>query len=440
MKKLLFMLIPFLLFFGLPIGAAEKEEYGLQDETIYYITIDRFNNSDFTNNYDVVLEDPLKYHGGDFQGIIDRLGYIKEMGFTMIALSPIYDNEEDGYHGMWIKDYYQTEEHFGTIDKFKELVSTAHEKEMKVILDFLFVEDVDAIEVAKWWLEETNIDGYRLIQTEETSAEVVSEFAEAVRGLNDELVVITDAKGKEPLDLNVDAVFDYPLNEELRNVFAKPDHSLETVAASLKDYSHIKFMDNPFTHRFTRDTIELNEHPGPRWRLALTFLYTTPGTPFVFYGSEIALDGGEAPDNMRQMDFRTDPELIEYVTSIGDIRQKLPALRRGSFELLFEENGMVVYKREYEGETVVIALNNTTKTQTAQITSGIEADMELRGLLTGDLVRSEGEEYQIILDRDEAEVYLLAEKTGLNILAISVSAGVILLFIGFLIVVKRKSS
>ena len=68
------------------------------------------------------------------------------------------------------------------------------------------------------------------------------------------------------------------------------------------------------------ETIENNEHPGPRWRQALTFLYTTPGVPIVYYGSEIALDGGEPPDNRRQMNFRTDPELMEYITKIGDLR------------------------------------------------------------------------------------------------------------------------
>ncbi len=171
----------------------------------------------------------------------------------------------------------------------------------------------------------------------------------------------------------------------------------------------------------------------------MTYLYTTPGIPFVFYGSEIALDGGEEPDNQRQMDFRTDKDLIDYLTNIAAVREKLPALRRGSFELLYENQGMVVYKREYKGETAVVAINNTTKSQAVTLTSELEDGKELRGLLNGDLVKSEDGAYKLIVDRDEAEIYVLAEKSGLNIPLISTSAAVVILFLGFLFLVKKRS-
>ena len=61
--------------------------------------VDRFNNGDDQNDFDVNMIDPLSFHGGDFQGIIDRLDYLQEMGFTAVQLSPIFANEEGGYHG-----------------------------------------------------------------------------------------------------------------------------------------------------------------------------------------------------------------------------------------------------------------------------------------------------------------------------------------------------
>ena len=90
-----------------------------------------------SNDYDVNREDPKAYQGGDFQGVIDKLDYIKDMGFTAIWLSPVFDNQEKGYHGYWIKDFYNTDEHFGSIEKLKELVDEAHKRDMKVILDFV---------------------------------------------------------------------------------------------------------------------------------------------------------------------------------------------------------------------------------------------------------------------------------------------------------------
>lgn len=69
----------------------------------------------------------------------------------------------------------------------------------------------------------------------------------------------------------------------------------------------------------------------------------------------------------------------------------------------------------------------------------LEDEKELRGLLNGDLVRSEDGQYRIILDREMAEIYVLAEKSGLNLPFIGATASVVILFIVFLILVKRKA-
>ena len=139
MKKRVCMVLFFLALFSntLAVGAAEKEERKWQDETVYSLMIDRFNNGDQTNDFGVDINDPNGYHGGDFQGIIDQLDYIKEMGFTAISLTPIFANEDGGYHGYWVNDFYQTDEHFGSNDLFNKLVDEAHKRDMKVILDFV---------------------------------------------------------------------------------------------------------------------------------------------------------------------------------------------------------------------------------------------------------------------------------------------------------------
>jgi glycosidase len=503
-KRILFILIPLLLFYGLPIGAVEKEDRSWQDESIYYITIDRFNNSDFSIDYDVNAEDPERYHGGDFEGILVRLDYIKDMGFTTIGLSSILDNEKDGYHGYWTQDFYKTEEHFGSIDKFKELVQEAHKRDMRIIVDLnvnhvgqnhpwlsesdkkewfhpeqeitnendaeqletgwveglpdLAQENPEVssylIDAAKWWIEETDIDGYRLDAVEHVPVDFWKEFANEIKETKDDFFLLGDVRSDNDAviqkyqEAGIDGFFDYGTNGELRTAFSKPDQSLEQASMYTEQnrekyenpYFLSRFMDNQYTQRFTRDTVVLNEHPGPRWKLALTYLYTTPGIPFVYYGSEIALDGGEEPDNQRQMDFRTDKELVDYITSIAKVREQYPSLSRGSYELLHEENGMIVYKREYDGETTVVALNNTTKSQEVTLSASVlEDDMELRGVLNGDLVRSDDGNYPIILDRDETEIYLLAEKTGLNIPFVAGTASVVILFIGFLFLLKRRA-
>lgn len=506
MKKRLttFILFMFLLFYALPVGAVEKEGRNWQDETIYFLMVDRFNNGDNSNDYEVNMEDPKAYHGGDFQGIIDELDYIKDMGFTAIWLTPVFDNVEKGYHGYWINDFYNTEEHFGSVDKFKELVKEAHKRDIKIILDFVvnhvapehewvndpskknwFHEKQDIfdwnnqdqlennwlyglpdlaqenpetrkylLDAAKWWIEETNIDGYRLDTVRHVPVDFWSEFSKEVKSVKDDFYLIGEVWSNDPNYIaeydkaGIDGFVDYPLNDHLRTAFAKPDQTLDWLFTTSKRNEAIyedpelmgNFMDNHDTVRFTRDAVQNRQHPGTRWKLALTYLYTAPGIPIVYYGSEIALDGGEDPDNRRQMSFRADKELIDYITKIGELRNQLPSLTRGDLEVLYEKKGMAVFKRTYKEETSVIAINNTSNTQNITLTEDqLADDMELRGLLADDLVRSKDGEYKLAIEREKAEIYVLAEKTGLNIPYIAVMGAVYAAFFIFIFMLVKRA-
>jgi glycosidase len=124
------------------------------DDVIYLIMPDRFDDGDPTNDDPAVargLYDRAKdryYHGGDLQGIIDRLPYFKDLGITALWLTPWYDNvnhlndrETYGgraitdYHGYGAVDFYGVEEHFGTLAKLQELVEKAHAAGLKIIQD-----------------------------------------------------------------------------------------------------------------------------------------------------------------------------------------------------------------------------------------------------------------------------------------------------------------
>jgi glycosidase len=124
------------------------------DDVMYLIMVDRFANGDPSNDDPAVsrgLYDRAKsryYHGGDLEGVIQHLPYLKDLGVTALWLTPIYDNANrpnqretygDGaitdYHGYGAVDYYAVDEHFGTLDKFRELVDKAHALGIKIIQD-----------------------------------------------------------------------------------------------------------------------------------------------------------------------------------------------------------------------------------------------------------------------------------------------------------------
>ncbi|GAC1352986.1 MAG: hypothetical protein NVSMB1_21540 [Polyangiales bacterium] len=111
-----------------------------RDEIIYQVLIDRFADGDLSNDYRVNRAAPARYHGGDWRGLADHLDYIERLGVTTLWISPVVRNVEtdagiDGYHGYWMQDPFALNPHFGNLYDLRDLVSRAHEKKMKVVLD-----------------------------------------------------------------------------------------------------------------------------------------------------------------------------------------------------------------------------------------------------------------------------------------------------------------
>ncbi len=152
---------------GLPIMALAEESYLIrppQDEVVYFVLPDRYENNDPGNDKGGIGGDRLNhgfdpahkgfFHGGDLKGLTARLGYIQKLGATAIWLGPIYKNkpvqgppgdESAGYHGYWITDFTTVDPHFGTKADLKEFVDAAHERGMKVYLDIITNHTADVI-------------------------------------------------------------------------------------------------------------------------------------------------------------------------------------------------------------------------------------------------------------------------------------------------------
>ncbi len=129
-----------------------------RDQVIYQIVVDRFDNGDPNNDINVALSKPGSYHGGDWQGVIDRLDYLEELGVTALWISPVVKNTEEdagfySYHGYWTYDFLRTNPHFGDLLKLRELVDKAHERNMLVILD------VVTNHVGQLWFYDINGNG-----------------------------------------------------------------------------------------------------------------------------------------------------------------------------------------------------------------------------------------------------------------------------------------
>ena len=133
-----------------------------RQETIYFLVVDRFHDGDPENSegpnpelFDPKRKDWGRYWGGDLQGVIDKLDYLKGMGVTAVWLTPLFEQIEELFcgnaaiHGYWTKDFRRlnprflkngednslnnTQETLNTT--FDRLIEELHKRDMKMVLD-----------------------------------------------------------------------------------------------------------------------------------------------------------------------------------------------------------------------------------------------------------------------------------------------------------------
>jgi glycosidase len=136
-----------------------------EDEIVYFLLPDRFENGDPSNDRGGLVGDRLAtgfdpaakgfYHGGDLKGLTSRLDYIQGLGVTAIWLAPVFKNkpvqgppgqESAGYHGYWVTDFTTVDPHLGTEADFKAFVDAAHARGMKVYMDIIANHTADVIQ------------------------------------------------------------------------------------------------------------------------------------------------------------------------------------------------------------------------------------------------------------------------------------------------------
>ncbi|MGA4497623.1 alpha-amylase family glycosyl hydrolase [Bacillus bombysepticus] len=411
------------LFVPIHTFADEKREW--RDEVIYSIMIDRFNNGEPKNDKQLEVGNLEGYQGGDIRGIIKRLDYIKEMGFTTVMLSPLFESGK--YDGLDVRNFKKVNEHFGTDNDVKELVKEVHAKGMKVVFQFPLGENErQVIDAMKWWIKEVDLDGSYVIHSEKKPRSFWDNAQKDMQVIKKDFRIMTKEDGE--------------YNEKIVESFSKADVSVKSLYdVSKKEGEFVTLLDDQETKRYARIAKENMYYPPSRLKLALTYLLTSPGIPNFYYGTEIALDGGSVPDNRRLMDFKSDEKFMQHITKLGELRQARPSLRRGTFELLYDKSGMSILKRKYKDEVTLVAINNTKETQKVSLpASAIGEKQELRGLLQDEIIREENGKFYLVLKREESNVYKVNGETGVNWLFISLIVGVNVLFIAFLIAVKRK--
>ena len=381
------------------------------NDLIYFIMTDRFNDA-APNEFYANKKDASGYHGGDFQGIIEKLDYIESLGFTAIWISPVVDNQSGGYHGYWAMDFYKVEEHFGSMDDLKRLVDEAHMRGMKVVFDIVInhtgslhpyvydrpdwfharrlitdwndlqqvengwlagLPDLDQsnpevmeylTDMALWWIDQTGVDGYRIDTVKHVQKEYMAEFVRAIKALHPGFYLIGEVFDGNAANIEgyrstgIDGFLDFPMYYGISDTLAKNGgpEALGKAVVSGSMYSNRNlmgtFIDNHDVPRF----VNRLDEPAKKLLQALAVTMTYTGIPVLYYGTEIALPGGYDPDNRKDMVFEEN-EITRAVRKLTGIRKENPELVYGDIDLIGLGPEGFAYQRTYGGSSTVLLLN-----------------------------------------------------------------------------------
>ena len=125
-------------------NSALRKSYDASD-VIYLIMSDRFANGNPNNDSDASVTEkgdrnnPGGRHGGDIEGMINHLDYIKELGATALWPTPLCEDNDQrfSYHTYGQSDVYKIDPRFGTNEEYLKLSAELHKRDMKLIMDYV---------------------------------------------------------------------------------------------------------------------------------------------------------------------------------------------------------------------------------------------------------------------------------------------------------------
>jgi glycosidase len=400
----------------------------VKNAVFYEIFPDRFANGDQRNDPPGVepwggAPSRTNFFGGDIQGIIDHLPYLQDLGVTALYLTPVFKANTN--HKYDICDYMSIDPAFGDTELLCKLVSTAHDLGLRVILDIVFnhcgenfwaFEDVKRhgasskykswffvdhypitqdppnyqtyggawylpklnttnpevqqylLNVASYWIETCNIDGFRLDVPYKIPMDFWRLFRERIKQIKPDAYIVGEV-WRDPRPWlqgdTCDGVMNYPLRNYILDycvfdTMDAEDFDYEINLLRQANGSSANLQLNLLGSHDTPRLLTLCKDDIARVILAVTFLFTYVGAPMIYYGDEIGLRGGNDPDCRKCMSWEEtewEHRLVNIHRNLIRARYKHPALQRGDFLPLLIYNGVYAYLRRLEDDEVIVILN-----------------------------------------------------------------------------------
>jgi cyclomaltodextrinase len=349
---------------------------------------------------------------GNLGGVTAKLDELHSLGVNILWTMPIHPIGQKFRKGDYgspysIKDYYAVDANYGTVSDYQQLVSEAHKRGMKVIMDLVaghtawdsvmmehpeFYKhdaqgkiispvpewtDVAALNygspalrqymvgMLKYWIKTCNVDGFRC----DAAAMIPTDFWEQVRTelakVKPDIILLAEASKPELLTNAFDIDYSWPLLSIMDDVLIHnapasniPRSWKETRAQFPKTALHLRISDDHDTSR------AVTRYGLNRALASSALMFTLDGVPLIYNGMEVgdttASDGGALFDK-RNISWNANehPELRSFYHSLIQLRQQYAALRNSRVDWLHnsDETSLVTFLRADDKDELLVVIN-----------------------------------------------------------------------------------
>lgn len=372
---------------------------------------------------------PKTFAGGDLKGITQKLDYIKETGCNAIYLTPVFESISNHKYDISdyyqvdkqfgsnddLRELVQEAHKRGMklvmdavfnhcSDRMMQFQDVLKKGKESAYYNWFFIQgdmpnqekmnyetfaacnympklDTSNPEVQQFlidvgchYLKEYDIDGWRLDVSDEVSHDFWRNFRKAIKNCKEDAVLIGENWHDAYSNLRgdqYDSIMNYAFTKACLDYFAKENMDATNLAWKLNDLlmrnsdtvnaMMLNLLDSHDTHRFFS---EVGENRF-KMKAALCLLYLFPGTPCIFYGTEILTPGGYDPDCRRCMDWESADrqgeyaDIYELLNTLVDIRKRY-TITDGQVKIYAEQD---VFHLMYilENRHIILQINNTDK-------------------------------------------------------------------------------
>lgn len=414
--------------------------------------------------------------------LLPWVDHIKEIGGSALYIGPLFESVGHGYE---TTDYKKLDSRLGTNEDLTAFVAYCHEQGINVIFDGVFnhtgrdffaFKDIQAnrensqykdwycnvnfwgnneyndgfsydnwggynllvklnqknpavvdyiCDVIRFWVSEFDVDGIRL-----DAADVLDfDFMKALRRTANEVKpdfwlmgeVIHGDYSRWVNGETLHSVTNYTLHKALYS--GHNDHNYFEIAHTVRRLQNMgtlklyNFVDNHDVERiYTKLTNKAHFAP------VHVLLYTLPGVPSIYYGSEFGIEGRKeygSDDSLRPAlniedykdSVKTNP-CTALIAALGKVRQAVPALSYGSYDELMLTNRQFAYARDLDGTRVIVSVNNDDAPAGMHLAAGNCA--AYIGALSGEKVSVQDGHINITQPANSGEIWV-PEGTDLNV-------------------------